>query len=193
MRGGPCRGIFHAVPQRVRRHLHEMTEVKTRELRLADGSTATVDDEDFWRFWREKLFTSSGFVCYRDEENRVRRLHREILGVRDQRIVVHIDGNPKNCTRANLVIQDRGVYGRSRPAKGACKYKGVSPYRGKWQATIRVNGKLLWLGSFESAEEAARAYDDAVIEHRGRTGVLNFPNRPRRRTTGKRPPAGRPE
>ena len=160
-----------------------MEKSGTRELRLVDGSTVTVDEDDFWRFWKQRLFTSSGFVCYRDEENRVHRLHREIMDVRDHRIVIHIDGNQKNCTRSNLLIRDRGIYGRARPARGASKYKGVSPYRGKWQATIRVEGKLRWLGSFDTAEEAARAYDDAVLEHRGRSGVLNFPTRPRRRAT----------
>ena len=163
-----------------------MTEQQAvRSLRLMDGSTATVDDEDFWRFWKQDLFTSSGFVVYRNEEGRIRRLHREILGIDDHRIVVHLDGDKRNCTRLNLHVQDRGVYGRSRPAKGVSKFKGVSPYRGKWQATIRVEGKLKWLGAFETAEAAARAYDDAVIHYRGRKGVLNFPNRPRRRASVK--------
>jgi hypothetical protein len=155
----------------------------TRELRLVDGSTVTVDEEDFWRFWKQELFTSSGFVVFRDEEGKIRRLHREILEVRDTRIVVHLDGNKRNCVRTNLHVQDRGVYGRARPSQGACKYKGVSPYRGRWQATIRVEGKLKWLGAFDTAEEAARVYDDAVLQYRGRKGVLNFPGRPRRRSS----------
>lgn len=153
----------------------------TRNLRLSDGSTVTLDDHDFWRFWKSKLFVHNRHVCLRDEEGRIRRLHREVLEVRDSRIVRFIDGNPRNCTRANLQILDRSVLATARPAQGACAFKGVSPYRGKWQATIRVGGKLKWLGSFGSAEEAARAYDEAVIEHRGRTGVLNFPMRVRRR------------
>lgn len=150
-----------------------------------DGSTARVDDEDFWRFWKHDLFTSSGFVVFRNPEGRIRRLHREILGIDDQRIVVHLDGDKRNCTRLNLHIQDRGVYGRARPAKGISKFKGVSPYRGRWQATIRVEGKLKWLGAFETAEEAARVYDEAVLRYRGRKGVLNFPTRPRRRVVVK--------
>lgn len=166
--------------------LGSMEDVRvTRELRLVDGSSVKVEEEDFWRFWKEELFTSSGFVVYRDEEGRIRRLHREILGVRDKRIVVHIDGDKRNCTRGNLLVQDRGVYGRARPAKGASKYKGVSPYRGRWQATIRIDGKLKWLGSFDTAEDAARAYDDAVLQYRGRKGLLNFPTRPRRRSVAK--------
>jgi hypothetical protein len=159
----------------------EQMEQRTRELRLSDSSTVAVDDRDFWRFLKTRLFLSNGYVCYRDEEGRIRRLHREIAEVRDHRVVLFLDGNPRNCVRANLHVQERSVLARSRPAQGACKFKGVSPYRGKWQATIRLDGVLKWLGSFATAEEAARAYDDAVIQYRGRTGTLNFPNRRRRR------------
>jgi hypothetical protein len=153
----------------------------TRNLRLSDGSTVILDDGDFWRYWKTRLFIHNGHICLRDEEGRIRRLHREILEIRDSRIVRFLDANPRNCARANLQVLDRSVLATARPAQGACAYKGVSPYRGRWQATIRLNGKLKWLGSFESAEAAARAYDDAVLEHRGRTGVLNFPKRGRRR------------
>ena len=153
----------------------------TRDLRLSDGSTVAVDDRDFWRFLKTKLFLSNGYVCFRDPDSRIRRLHREIADVRDHRVVVFLDGNSRNCTRANLHVQDRSVLARSRPAQGACKFKGVSPYRGRWQATIRVDGVLKWLGSFDDAEDAAKAYDDAVIRYRGRAGILNFPGRKRRR------------
>lgn len=159
-------------------------EHATRTLRLTDGTTVTLDEQDFWRFWKEKLFLANGYVCYRDEENRIHRLHREVMNVQDKRVVLFLDGDLRNCTRANLHVQERSVLARARPSKGACKYKGVSPYRGRWQATIRVDGKLKWLGSFDTAEDAARAYDDAVLEHRGRSGVLNFPARPRRRPRG---------
>lgn len=154
---------------------------ETRTLRLTDGTVVTLDVEDFWRFWKLKLFVANGYICFRDEEGRIRRLHREVLEVRDKRMVGFLDGNTRNCTRANLHIQDRSAIARARPAQGSCKYKGVSPYRGRWQATIRVEGKLRWLGSFDTPEAAARAYDEAVLEHRGRSGVLNFPHRSRRR------------
>jgi hypothetical protein len=161
-----------------------MSAPATKQLRLVDGSTVTVDDEDFWRFWKRRLFSyANGIVYFRDDDadGRTFRLHREVAGVRDERIVTFIDDDPRNCTQANLLVQDRGVYGRRRPSQSASGFKGVSPYRGRWQATIRVNGKLRWLGTFDTPEDAARAYDDAVLEHRGRKGVLNFPSRPRRR------------
>ncbi|KAK2970278.1 hypothetical protein RJ640_021353 [Escallonia rubra] len=55
-------------------------------------------------------------------------------------------------------------------------YKGVRCRKpGRWTAEVRVRkGPRVWLGTFESPEAAARAYDKAAIEIMGQTAELNF-------------------
>lgn len=47
----------------------------------------------------------------------------------------------------------------------------------RWRADIRVDGRLLFLGLFESESEAAIAFDIAAVRNRGVNAVVNFPDR----------------
>ncbi|KAL4563743.1 hypothetical protein LXL04_027788 [Taraxacum kok-saghyz] len=61
------------------------------------------------------------------------------------------------------------------------KYRGVRKRKwGKWVSEIRLpnSRERIWLGSYDSPEKAARAFDAALFCLRGNNANFNFPHQP---------------
>jgi hypothetical protein len=148
--------------------------------------SAIVDDEDY-----EDLIQYNWLFCQNGKGIYVRRTYGE-AGLRKNQFlhnylmgrvgVDHINHNGLDNRRSNLRfataqenIKNRPKFFEREGRQFSSQYKGVTNRRNRWRATISVNYKQLFLGSFEDEVEAARAYDRAAIEHYGEFASINFP------------------
>lgn len=69
--------------------------------------------------------------------------------------------NLRKATRAQNAINSKIS------SKNTSGYKGVSWNKNgkKWQATIRINKKKIYLGSFDTAKKASKVYNAAAIKN----------------------------
>ena len=92
--------------------------------------------------------------------------------------VDHIDHNGLNNQKYNLRIATHSQNCQNRrPCKNSSsKYRGVCWHKKnkKWTAHIKIDKKTIYLGIFESEEDAAMAYDAKAKELHGEWTYLNF-------------------
>ena len=149
-----------------------------REIPLTKGFVALVDDEDYERVaafkWQalvcRHLVYGVRTVCNSGKRSAV-LLHRFVLGAPADKQVDHRDMDGLNCQKSNLRLCSHSENLRNQPRRknNLSGFKGVYPdnNRGRWRASIQVNKKIIHLGTFDRAEDAAEAYRVAAHKYHG--------------------------
>lgn len=136
---------------------------------LTLGLFASVDDSDFEWLNQWKWYALKNGKTYYAVRTATRKIvprgkihmHRALLGlgVGDKSVTDHLDGNGLNNQRSNLRktnhrtnAQNRGIH-RSGLLPGA-RLKNT----GKFESRISIGGRSIYLGVFETAEAAHKAY-----------------------------------
>lgn len=138
---------------------------------LSRGQMALIDKKDFDKvkdYGWHAYFDSVGKTFYAVTRTHGIRLimHRLILNAPDSLVVDHIDHNGLNNRRSNIRIctQSQNCMNKKGQSNSTTGYRGVSFHKrkNKFQATIMVNRKQMYLGSFNTALEASGAYQAAA-------------------------------
>lgn len=156
----------------------------TRWIPLTQGKLALVDDDDYeWLSRYKWCFLKAGYAIrgaqHDDGRFKMVYMHRELRKAPDGLQVDHISRDKLDNRKANLRIatqtEQRGNMPLSKRNKSG--YRGVYFRKDtkKWAAMISICDRGVNLGSYDTPELAAAAYDMAAIKHFGLGfATLNF-------------------
>lgn len=139
-----------------------------KEILLTQGKVALVDDEDYPELSKFKWYAHKDYntLYALRKSSRVNGkqhtipMHSVILGTPKGMETDHINGNGLDNRRENLREVTTRENAQNRHTPKTSKYPGVTWHkqRGKWQANIRVAGKLNYLGLYGDEETAGIVY-----------------------------------
>lgn len=152
----------------------------SREIPLTQGKVAIVDDADYdyliqFKWYASRSRVADKFYAMReDKEGTMLLMHCVILGVKG---VDHRDGDGLNNRTYNLRPASAAQNNQNRGAHVDNKsgFKGVYwiENREKWLMTIQANKKRVHGGYFNTAVEAAAAYNFLAKKLHGEFAFLN--------------------
>ena len=158
------------------------TEANTLIVPLTRGYEALIDAADLEigasRLWYASVMKHGVYAHHKDSAGVV-SLHSLILQPPPGMFTDHISGNTLDNRRRNLRAVDKrkNAWNARLAGHNTTGFRGVHYRgdRGTWSARIKRHGRYETLGSFDSAEEAAIAYDEALRCIAGSDGRYNFP------------------
>jgi hypothetical protein len=154
----------------------------TFKIELTQGLVAIVDEDVFGELdqynWCAMRTRNAWYALRREWPSKKSVLmHRVIMNAPTGQRVDHINENGLDNRKCNLrfATHSQNIVHSSR-VTGASRFKGVSPgWRpGKWRAEIKKDYVTYHLGTFNSEEEGALAYDKAAKELFGEFAATNY-------------------
>lgn len=140
---------------------------------LTKGRHTLIDAEDYPKIVGSLWCEDSGYATNR----KVGFIHCVIADTPPGFQTDHINRDTLDNRKQNLRVctQEQNQWNSRKMAGCRTPYKGVSIVtNGKYQASISVGGRLVYLGVFITAEEAAIAYDTVAKQVRGEYARVNF-------------------
>lgn len=150
------------------------SEIGIKVIYTVTGEEVIVDANLYdWLNSYRWVLSTKGYASY--SRVPMHRLLKTLWGWNDK-VCDHIDNNKLNNTRVNLRPATVAQNNCNTPSRNGSKvrYKGVHiTASGKYQAMIWYSNKNHSLGSYNTAEEAALAYNNAALLHQGEFAYVN--------------------